>query len=264
MRSHSAGLPVSVRTQRVAPPLPVSITGQRSLQPHHVHPEHPPPPQRPPMTASAYQRSIYRGDSGRMGPGPPSQAQQPQPDTASASQAANLQLPEQSSAEEQACSEGVPSLQEDAPLPGTPDGSPDAAQASTVASAARHSASAAPPIVPEAGTSGDGSTQASGQPDMAEGSSKSEPKQHALQQSPSGAPAATAPPLDMPPLPPPAVHQVHMGRAELDGLLKVDLTPSGTKALNLSQYFLSCPDRLQGQPTVSQVVQDVQIQCFMS
>ena len=228
-RSHSAGLPVSIRTQRALPPLPVSITGQRSLQPHHVHPEHPPPPQRPPTTASAYQRSIYRGESGRLAQGPAGQAQQLQPGAASASPAAISQLPGQSSAEEQAFTGTQAGKQDAAGLSGTPDCPPDAAQGPVVAPAAGASATVAALANTPKALSGDSSRDTPGQPEAPASSRQPDAHQPALQQGPSSAPAAPAarpPPLHMPPLPPPAVHHVLGGQAELNDLLKAILTPT--------------------------------------
>ena len=242
-RSHSAGLPVSVRTQRVPPPLPVSITGQRSLQPHHVHPEHPPPPQRPPMTASAYQRSIYRGDSGRLAQGLAGQAQQPPSGKASASQAAISQLPGQSSAEEQASTEPGPGQQYAASLSGIPDGAQDAAQGPVVARAAGASTTVTAPTVTPNALSGDSSGDSPGQPEAPASSRLPEPHQQAPQQGSSSAPAAPGvqpQPLHMPPLPPPAVHHVHRGRAELNDMLEANLHTKGcgTEGCRLSDLPL--------------------------
>ncbi len=237
-RSHSAGLPVSVRNQRMPPPLPVSITGQRSLQPHHVHPERPPPPPHPSVTASAYQRSIYRGDPGRMAQAPAGQAQQPQPGTASASQAADVQLPGQSSEAEQAPTEAGPRQPDAAALPEMPESSQGASQGSDGMPAASTDATApAPTAVPE-----DSSKRSSGQPEGAAGNSMAEANQQGVQQSQSGTPAAHAAqpqPLHMPPLPPPAVHHVNMGRAELDDILKATPRPVASHRKHLNLIFAS-------------------------
>ena len=219
-RSHSAGLPVSVRTQRL--PLPISITGQRSLQPLQVNPEQqqqqpPPQQQRPPMTASEYQRSIYRGDSGRQAAGSAGQAAQQQPGSVPVSHAGRLQGPQEPTAEKAGPADRAPDHKNEQESVGADKAAPE--QSVTAAEAASSTAVT---------TNEEGMTKATTSqmvvPETAPASSQVQPA-HAPQQqglgSASGEPAVQAQPLHMPPLPPPAVHHVQMGKAELDDTLKV-------------------------------------------
>lgn len=230
-RSHSAGLPVSVRSQRVPAPLPVSITGQRSLQPQHVsggQPPPPPPQQRTPMTASEYQRSIYRGDSGRLGQPAPGQAAQQLPDAgipcsaAAAAESAQPRALRSASAEPPQIRHALQPVHEKA------NGAPEAAQGKQAAPAGAAGTVPMPAPYVKDGRSGSGSKVAVSQtagPEVASGSSQGEISSQQRQQSPpstSRKALAQAPLLDMPSLPPPAVRHVHMGSAEVKEVLKVD------------------------------------------
>ena len=229
-RSHSAGLPVSVRSQRVPAPLPVSITGQPSLQLHHVSGGQPPPQQqqRPPMTASEYQRSIYRGDSSRLGQPVPGQAAQQLPgagvpcDAAAAADSAQPKAPRSASAEPPQVRHALQPVHEKA------NGAPEAAQGRQAAPAGAASTVPVPAPDVKDGHSGSSSKVAVSQtagPEVASGSSQAAGSSQQRQQSPpstSGKAVAQAPPLDMPPLPAPAVRHVHMGSAEVKEVLKVN------------------------------------------
>jgi len=244
--------PDSPLTDNICRPLalPVSITGQRSLQPHHVHPEQHPPPQRPPLTASQYQRSIYRGDTGRL-----AQAAQQQPGAASVSQATNGMLPAQSSAEQSAPTKPVPVLQEPGTIPETSNGPTDAAQELPVVPAAGASAAVAA-LSPTENSAPEGSSKPPpGQPGAVPGSSKAEQSQQTHQLSSSSTPAAPAvhpQPLHMPPLPPPTVHHVQMGTAEVNDILKVPFCFNGSLKRCVNEII--CPDH----PAWPSEIKDVQ------
>ena len=229
-RSHSAGLPVSVRSQRVPAPLPVSITGQRLLQQQHVSSGQPPPQQqqRTPMTTSEYQRSIYRGDSGRLGQPAPGQAAQQLPgagipcSAAAAAESAQPRALRSASAEPPQVRHALQPVHEKANV------APEAAQGKQAVPAGAAGTVPMPAPYVKDGHSGSGSKVAVSQtagPEVASGSSQAEVSSQQRRQSPpstSRKAVAQAPLLDMPPLPPPAVRHVHMGSAEVKEVLKVD------------------------------------------
>ena len=242
LRSHSAGLPVSVRGHRAPPPLPVSITRQRSLQPSHVGLQ----PLRPPMTASEYQRRIYRGDPGRPAAtcgGPAAQgqpgsapaghetqepeeqvttaqgeaAQQQQWSSAPASHA--LGEPEEPGGAASVSSEHVDLSQESEAVP---QGS--GRQEAGAAEAAKSPAEAAGSAAADVAAAGDSPQKAI--PEAAASSKKGADHSAPHEGSSSAAqpPAVPVQSLDMPPLPRPEVRHVQMGKAEVDEVLKVMLS----------------------------------------
>ena len=242
LRSHSAGLPVSVRGHRAPPPLPVSITRQRSLQPSHVGLQ----PPRPPMSALEYQRRIYRGDPGRPTAACGGAAAQGQPGSASVGretqepeeqattaqgEQADQQLwtsdparhaarePEEPGGSAPVCSERVDLSQESEAVP-LGSGSQEVGTAEEAGTPAKATASAA------AAATAAGDSPQKAIPEAAASSKKSADHRAPREGSSSAAqpPAVPAQRLDMPPQPRPEVRHVQMGKAEVDEVLKVTLS----------------------------------------
>ena len=228
LRSHSAGLPVSVRGQRAALPLPVSITRQRSLQPSHVGLQLP----RPPMSASEYQRSIYRGDPGRLTATCGGATQEPEQEVTTAQNGPAEQQqwsstpashvarePEEPGGAAPVCPQHVDlSRESDA----VPEGS--CSQKAENADQARTSAKAVSCAAADVAAVRDSPQNA--KPEAAAASKKGANHRAPLEglRSTAQPPAAPAHLLDMPPLPRPEVRHVQMGKAEVDEVLKVMLS----------------------------------------
>ena len=198
------------------------------------------------MTASEYQRSIYRGDPGRLAATFGGPAARPQPGGASVGHATEeperqvtttqggpaeqqqcsstpashvAREPEEPEGAAPVCSEHVYLSQESEAVPegsGSQNKAATAEQAGTPAKAASCAAAdgAAAGEVPQKAI-----------PKAAAPSKEDAHRQAPLEGSSSAAqpPAAPAQRLDMPPLPRPEVRHVQMGKAEVDDVLKVIL-----------------------------------------